>query len=110
MNSFFIRPGYKSDHDLIEFSGDHRSDDFPDVFYILKNALKPSIIIMEDYVTDDYVWVFEFESGIFELNDDWGGLFIIPKTNHKKVINQISKTLVSSGSFKDIQVDTSKYT
>jgi hypothetical protein len=110
MNSFFIRLGYKSDHNLIEFSGDHRSGDFPDVLYILKNALKPSRIIMEDYVTDDYVWEVEFERGIFELNDDWGGLFIIPKTNHKKVIEQISKILVSSGSFKEIQVDKSKYT
>ncbi|MBL4666701.1 MAG: hypothetical protein JKY04_04935 [Sneathiella sp.] len=110
MNSFFIRPGYKLDFDLIEFSGDHRSDDFPDVFYILKNALNPTKITMEDFVTDDYVWEVEFESGIFELNDDWGGLFIIPKTNHKNVIEQISKTLVSSDSFREIQVDTRKYT
>ena len=110
MNSFFIRPGYKSDFDLIEFNGDHRADGFPDVFYILKNDLKPTKVSMEDYVTDDYVWVIEIESGIFELNDDWGGLFIIPKTNHKNVIDQVSRALVSSGSFKEIQVDTAKYT
>ena len=110
MNSFFIRPGYESDHDLIEFSGDHRSDNFPSVFSILENALKPSRITLEDFVIDDYVWEFEFESGIFELNDDWGGLFIIPKTNHKNVIDQLSKALVSSGYFKEIKVDTSQYT
>ncbi|WP_106590104.1 hypothetical protein [Marinobacterium halophilum] len=110
MNLFFIRPGYESDHDLIEFSGDHRSDDFTSVFPILENALKPSRITLEDFVTDDYVWEFEFESGIFELNDDWGGLFIITKTNHENVINQISKALVSSGYFKEIKVDTSQYT
>ncbi len=110
MNTFFIRPGYKSDIDLIEFSGDHRSDDFPSVFNILNNTLKPIRITMEDYVTDDYVWEFELDCGIFELNDDWGGLFIHSKTNHKKVIDQVSKALVSSGAFKEIHVDTSKYT
>ena len=109
MNSFFIRPGYKSDHDLIEFSGDHRADDYPDVYYMLKNALNPIKITMEDFVTDDYVWVIEFDIGIFELNDDWGGLFIIPKNNHKKLINCISNILVSSGAFKEIKDDASKY-
>lgn len=110
MNSFFIRPGYKSEFDLIEFSGDHRLDDFPDVFYILKDALNPTKITIEDFVTDDYVWEVEFENETFELSDDWGGLFIIPKSNHKNVIEQISKVLVFSGYFNKIQVDIKKYT
>jgi hypothetical protein len=55
MNTFFIRPGYKSDINLIEFSGDHRADDYPPVFNILKKALDPTRITMEDPVTDDYV-------------------------------------------------------
>lgn len=105
MNSFFIRPAYGSEFDLIEFTGDHRSDDFPDVFYLLKCALNPTKITVEYFVTDDYVWEIEFESGIFELSDDWGGLFIIPKSNHKNVIEDISKALVFSGYFNKIHVD-----
>jgi hypothetical protein len=35
---FLIRPGFKSKELLIEFCGDHHSNDFPDVYKILSNG------------------------------------------------------------------------
>ncbi|WP_446441744.1 hypothetical protein [Pseudoalteromonas sp. 1181_04] len=40
MEKFLVRPGYKTEELLVEFLGDHREPQFPDIQEILVKGLK----------------------------------------------------------------------
>ena len=49
--------------------------------------------------TDDHLWQCRFDGGAFELDDDWGGLFIMTGSDHARVIEAVADALERSGMF-----------
>lgn len=115
---FRVRPGYHSKELLIEFCGDHRASDFPDLHRLLSSILKaesrrPSQaeigLAQAGAIVDDF-WFFKtYPGGSFEVNDDIWGLFIHARENNHKVISDIESALLESGKFVKEEVDFSKY-
>ncbi len=115
---FRIRPGYKSKELLIEFCGDHRSDNFPHVSKILCKGLNSRPITHPEFDTssialslDRYISMWEYENGHYELDDDIWSLFILVqnKENNAQIIKDIENVLIKSGLFEKELVDSSKY-
>jgi hypothetical protein len=101
-----VRPGYdEAAQPLIEFRGDHRADDYPRVMRVLASALPALEATAQPDLTDDYLWECRFEGGEFEVSDDWGGLFILARRDHARVIEAIAAALERSGAFRRVHVD-----
>ena len=99
MHTFIIRPGYSTGEPLIEFCGDHRATDFPSVIHLLGQQLANFSAKGSEPAPDDFLWSISYSGGEFEVSNDWGGLFILPKGNCTKVIADVSAALVASGAF-----------
>lgn len=56
----------------------------------------------EDPVLDDFIWKCTFAEGSFEISDDWGGLFILPKEFPDRVVTAVAAALERSGYFRNI--------
>lgn len=97
-----IRPAYVSGEPLIEFRGDHRAESFPQVLRILNERLPALIVSGSEPIPDDFIWSCSYKTGEFEVSDDWGGLFILPKSEHGKVVEEIGAALEASGQFRRI--------
>ncbi|MGI5310797.1 hypothetical protein [Rheinheimera sp. WS51] len=117
METFRIRPGYKSKELLIEFWGDHRSQDFPDIQGILAKGLnaKPAKHPTLDtatiaMATDEFITLWKYKNGEYELDDDIWAYFIHASENNEQVIADIEEVLLASGQFIKEEADFSEYT
>ncbi len=103
MEEFAVRPAYGTPGiPLIEFRGDHRSVEFPSVHLILDKELPGLSVSGSQPSPDDFVWACTYDGGSFEISDDWGGLFIIPRSNPSVVSEQVAFALARSGRFKRV--------
>jgi len=50
-------------------------------------------------VTDDFIWNCTYAGGSFELSDDWGGLFILPRERPDQVVAVVAAALERTGWF-----------
>lgn len=99
MYAFIVRPGFSSGEPLIEFRGDHRASTFPSILRILESRLADFSAQGSEPAPDDFLWEVSYSGGTFEVSNDWGGLFILPRTNSQNVISDVSSALISSGVF-----------
>jgi len=100
MEHFIVRPMLDgSGQPLIEFRGAHRSENFPKILTLLERHLPGFKATGSSPAPDDFLWSCTYASGTFELSDDWGGLFILPRSNHAHVVGDVSVALESSGQF-----------
>jgi len=113
---FKVRPGYDSGDLLIEFCGDHRSQDYPNIYKLLTTILCAKIIEHPQLNTldialtaDDYIYCYEYANGRFELVDDVWGCCIHSLENNYQVITDIEKALIKSTLFLKEDVDFSRY-
>lgn len=116
LERFRVRPGYKSQDLLVEFCGYHRARGFPDVAGILEHALHarfkrhPTLDTVAIAVaTDEIITLWEYEHGEFEVDDDWGGLFILAPKNNAQVVGDIERVLLQSGFFAKEEVNFATY-
>lgn len=101
IEEFVIRPALdESGTPLIEFCGDHREGGFPPVVSLLGQALEGFTCSAELPVLDELVWQCHCPEGAFEVSDDWGGLFVIAKQNHVRVIEAVARALEKSNLFR----------
>jgi hypothetical protein len=117
MEKFRVRPGYKTKELLVEFWGEHRSQNFPDIQGILAKELnaKPAKHPALDtatlaIATDEFITLWVYENGEYELDDDIWAFFIHAPENNVQVIADIEGALLASGQFIKEQVDYSEYT
>jgi hypothetical protein len=103
MEKFRVRPAYNTPGLLlIEFCGDHRADYFPSVLKLLATQLQELSYTGSWPSPDDFLWECAYTGGTFELSDDWGGLFIIPRSNFDQVVADVSSALERSGLFQSM--------
>ncbi|MDF2180424.1 hypothetical protein P2G88_19390 [Aliiglaciecola sp. CAU 1673] len=117
MEKFRVRPAYQSDDLLIEFRGDHRSRGYPNIRRILEVGLSskpkkhPSIdTAMLGASTDEFISLWEYENGEYELDDDVWAYFILAPDNNARVISDIVEVLLKSGEFIREETDPNEYT
>lgn len=117
METFRIRPGYKSKELLVEFWGDHRGENFPDIRSILAQGLKakpakhPTLdTAFIATATDEFITLWKYENGEYELDDDTWAFFIHAPDNNIQVISDIERVLLASGQFIKEKADFSEYT
>jgi hypothetical protein len=115
-HKFRVRPGYRSKKLLIEFCGDHHSNEFPDVYRILSNGLNSKSIRHPELDTlsialtsDEIISIWQYSNGRYEIDDDIWSLFIIAPSNNLQIIMDIESVLVASGMFEKEEVDYSEY-
>lgn len=116
LEKFRVRPGYKSKDLLIEFCGDHRSSSYPNIENLLQRALnaKPKKHPVFDTVrialaTDEFISLWEYSNGEFQLNDDTWAYFVLAPNNNAQVIHDIERVLLQSGQFIKEEVDFADY-
>jgi hypothetical protein len=117
MEKFCVRTGCKTKELLIEFWGDHRTKGFPDIQRILEKGLNakqkkhPSIdVVYIGLATDQFISLWEYENGEYELDDDTWDYFIHAPDNNQQVIGDIEEVLLESGFFAKEATDLNKYT
>ena len=117
MEKFRVRPGYKSKELLVEFWGEQRSEDFPDIQGILAQGLeaKPAKHPTLDtttiaMATDEFITLWKYKNGEYELADDTWAFFIHAPDNNIQVISDIERVLLASGQFIKEEADFSEYT
>ena len=117
MEKFRVRPGHKSTELLIEFWGDHRSEGYPNIQKILEVGLSakskkhPCLdVVSIGLATDEFISLWEYPNGVYELDDDIWAYFIMATNNNAQVINDIEQVLLKSGEFLKEEEDFSKYT
>jgi hypothetical protein len=101
--AFVVRPGYDAAAlPLIEFQGDHRADDYPPMLHLLASTLPGLQATAQPNFADEYLWDCRFDGGAFEVSDDWGGLFILAKADHERVIAAVAQALERTGEFRRV--------
>lgn len=116
MERFRIRPGYKTKELLIEFCGNHRDKNFPNVAKLLKSSLSAKRNrffkdIQENiYNFDGFISTWKYRNGCYELSNDIWTLFILAPDNNDIIISEIEKALLGSGQFEKEEVDFNEYT
>ena len=101
IEEFVIRPALDgSARPLIEFCGDHREAGYPPVVTLLGQALEGFTCAAELPVLDDFVWQCHCPEGAFEVSDDWGGLFVMAKQDHARVIEAVADALEKTNRFR----------
>jgi len=101
----------------VEFWGDHRGATFPDIQGILAQGLNakpvrhPSLDTATIAIaTDEFISLWRYENGEYELDDDIWALFILAAENNSQVISDIERVLLSTGEFSKEEADFSEYT
>ncbi|PCI26772.1 MAG: hypothetical protein COB67_09815 [SAR324 cluster bacterium] len=117
MEKFSVRPAYKSKELLVEFWGDHRSETYPSIQKLLEKGLNskskrhPSLDTFRIAIaTDEFISLWQYENGEYELDDDIWGCFILAPDNNTQIISDIERVLLASGKFMKEDVDFSEYT
>ncbi|WP_445356280.1 hypothetical protein ACJJI5_11090 [Microbulbifer sp. EKSA008] len=117
MEKFRVRPGYKSKELLVEFWGEHRSKSFPDIQDILAEGLNAKPVkhptldtATISMATDEFITLWEYKNGEYELDDDIWAFFIYAPENNTQVIADIESVLLASGQFIKEKADFSEYT
>ncbi len=113
---FTVRPEYQGKRLLIEFLGDHRSADYPNIQAIVATGLgatpkhHPTLDVLSiGIATDEYISLWHYEKGDYELDDDTWGFFILAPNNNPAIIADIEAVLLASGAFRKLEVDFSEY-
>lgn len=113
---FKTRPGYKSKELLIEFCGDHRSPTYPNVASLLAIALNAKLkrhpildTVRVGLATDEFISLWEYSNGEYELDDDIWSYFILAPNNNAQIVGDIERVLLQSGLFVKEQVDFEPY-
>ena len=116
MEKFRIRPGYQSELLLVEFWGEHRSPKFPDIARILARGLKakpakhPFLDVASiALATDEFISIWEYDKGSYELCDDIWAYFIHAPKNNSQVMADIERILLKSGEFIKEEVDFDEF-
>lgn len=109
---FRVRPGYQSENLLVEMLGDHRGVGFPDVAVILSGALQAErqphperLDRIEVGAVDRFISYWVYAGGAYEIDDDWGGLFISAAEKNRIVLSDIEQALLATGQFVKADVD-----
>ncbi|WP_374351437.1 hypothetical protein [Chitinimonas sp.] len=113
LEKFRVRPGYKSAALLIEFCGDHRATSFPDIAALLASSLNarykqhPTLDVVHiGLASDEFISLWEYENGEYELIDDTWSLFIFAPTNNAQIISDIERALLLSNLFSREMIDS----
>lgn len=116
LRKFRTRPGYASSELLIELCGDHRADDYPNVSNLLQEALHSTIqhhpdpgLVSTCAVLDRFISYWRYKNHFYEIDDDWGGLFITSVPYNPVVISDLENALLQSSLFEKEPVDFSNY-
>ncbi|MBC3830970.1 hypothetical protein H8K33_05585 [Undibacterium amnicola] len=116
LEKFRVRPGYKSRELLVEFCGDHRSSSYPNIANLLQDALNAKLkkhpvydTVRIGLATDEFITLWEYSNGEFQLNDDTWGYFAFAPNNNALVIEDIERVLLQSGRFVKEGVDFADY-
>jgi hypothetical protein len=105
MEKFRIRPEYGGTNLLIEFSGDHRAADYPNVPMLLAAALgatqqKHPVFSAETMIANDrYFSYWSYKNGIYEIDNDIWACFINVPDGSSRVIADVEHALTNSGQF-----------
>jgi hypothetical protein len=116
MEIFRLRAGYKTKEFLIEFCGNHRDKNFPNVARLLKLGLSSKrnrfFKDMQEniYNFDGFISTWEYRNGCYELDNDIWTLFIHAPDNNDIIISDIEKALLDSGEFEKEEVGFNEYT
>jgi hypothetical protein len=114
---FLVRPVYHGDELLIEVLGDHRSQGFPSVAEILREALlavrEPHPDNLDDpriaMAQDRFFSYWAYPGGHYEIDDDTWGLFVLAKAGNGGVIADLEQALLGSGKFVKENVDFAQF-
>ena len=116
LEKFIVRPGYKSKEFLIEFCGDHRSPSFPNIANLLAIALNAKLkrhstldVVHIGLATDEFISLWEYSNGDYELDDDIWSYFILAPSNNCQIVCDIERVLLRSGLFVKEHVDLEPY-
>lgn len=111
-----MRPAYGSETLLVEFFGDHRSKNYPNVQSILAHGLNarsaehPALDTAAiGIATDEYISLWHYEHGAYEVDDDIWGLFILAPENNAKIMSDIARVLLASEAFEEREADVANY-
>jgi len=112
-----LRPVYHGDELLIEVLGDHRSDGFPSVAGILREALnavrEPHPDNLDDpriaMSQDRFFSYWAYPGGHYEIDDDTWGLFVSANIGNEAVIADVERALLGSGHFVKEYVDFAEF-
>lgn len=106
MNAFHIRPGHGDAIPMIEFVGDHRSDDYPDVAALLAERLDATTLVSPDADAalvglgmDMFISRWTYAGGEYDIDDSAFTLFVIPLGNRERVVHDVAQALQASGLF-----------
>lgn len=114
---FRVRPVFHGSDLLIEIMDDHRAEGFPSVDVVLRDALRatkaphpdkldnPSIALSQDR----FFSFWTYAGGAYEIDDDWGGLFVTAEKNNRAVIADVERALVATGQFVPEPVDFEQF-
>ena len=109
-HSFRVRPGKDGTLCVIEILGDHRSDGFPDVRVLLRDALAAiqqpcpqelSEVVRTSMLIERYISFWTCPAGEYEIDDDIGGMFVSPRLGDR-VCRDIVDALKRSGQFRSL--------
>ena len=113
---FRARPGFGSQELLIELCGDHRAVGYPNVQSLLQRSLnsKPAPhpdpgVVIAAIPMDRFISYWGYGGNFYEIDDDWGGLFITAPKNNAQVISDVEAALLSSGVFEKESVNFADY-
>ncbi|WP_233840396.1 hypothetical protein [Dyella sp. 2HG41-7] len=99
MIQFAVRKGRDGNSDFLEFLYSHREEDAPrleSVFQLYLPGFRGTRTWMPP---DDLHWECTCDRGTFIIWDEWGELYLVPKSQHEKVLKAAIDALVTSGLF-----------
>jgi hypothetical protein len=100
-----FRVKYSGANSLIEFYGDHRAENYPNVSKLLADALgampqKHPVFSTETMIaTDRYFSYWSYKNGTYEIDDDIWGCSITAPDGSLNVIADLEYALTNSGHF-----------
>jgi hypothetical protein len=104
---YLVRPAPGAGGSLLEFRGDHRAPDYPNVLALLEPALVDcSVSQAHEPASEHICWNIQYAGGKFQLIDELGGLFILPLSNPEKVLSDVTRVLSFSDKFTMVQLNS----
>lgn len=108
--TYHYRPGYGSEHLLIEFISGVENERFNiDLFDALK-AINPQLIDLQDlWMNDEVLYTIHSNLGDFILSKDIWDLAFITADHNQACITQINDLLIEDSRFEKIEVNFDDY-